>query len=452
MNINIRKYRINKRTLFVVFTGLIVFMTLNILMLQTNYDLWTNPHVGFHWAFHRRFEFSGFDGPTYILVSKWRPLYELYRHPMLALMMWPLSTTNSWLMQITDTNCAIFIVAIVWTLMSTTSWVLLHKLINKIVGLGYWLSLLLCFFYFSIAYVTLATFVPDHMILSMTCFLLTLWLACKADMKGESLKTWQALVLTFFSMGIATTNCVKIWLIDMMSRVKRTTIPNAFRHSLLYFMPVLMVGGIYFIQLETTQKWDAEYVKEFLKKKRAAGEINLKKTAQNKKKHEQTVKKQVANIKIFEWTDVTIGRTPLLYENVFGEGFILHEDHLLKDANKTRPVFVYYRYWWYYAIEGIIVAFFIAGVWFGRKERLMWMLLAMVSVDAILHIGFRFAASDVYIMTAHWAFIIPISIAYLVRKTKNAPYIKHTIITTVLLVTIFLWWHNVSLISQHILN
>lgn len=435
-----------------VLIGLIVFAALNILMLQTNYDLWTNPRVGFHSAFHRGFEFSGFDGPTYITVSKWRPLYALFRHPMLALMMWPLSQLNEWLMPETGMNCAIFIVAAVWTVMSTCSWVLLHKLINRVVGLGYWLSLLMCFFYFSTAYVMLATFVPDHMILSMTLFLLTLWLACKADMKGKPLKTWQALTLTFVSMGIATTNCAKIWLIDMVSRVQRTTWINAFRHSLLYFIPVLMVGGIYLWQTENTQKAEAEYAQNMIKKQIEAGKIDKAKEAKRMEKRKKGATKQVAESKYFQWTDATIARTPLLYENVFGEGFILHEDHLLEDANKNRPVFVSYRHWWYYAIEGVIVALFLAGVWIGRRERLMWMLLAMLSIDAILHIGFRFAAADVYIMTAHWAFIVPVAVAYLIRETKAMPQLRNSIVIAVAALTIFLWWHNVSLIAQHILG
>lgn len=442
------------KTLLTGVIGLLVFAALNLLMLQTNYELWTNPRMGFYSAFHNGYHFSGFDGHAYIIISKWRSLYDLYRHPLLALFLWPLAETNSWLMAETDTNCAIHIVAVLWTLISTSSWILLHKLINRVVGLGYFPSLLLCFLYFGFAYVMMATFVPDHMILSMTIMLLTLWLACKADMEGKPQKTWHTLLLTFLAMGVSTTNCAKIWLIDMASRLRRTSIKSAFLHSLLYFIPVLFVAGIYIWQEQTTKAEDEAFSKR-MERSRALKDQRYQKEARQKlEKSRKTEDKQVSDSKLFKWTDATVDRIPTLYENVFGEGLILHEDHLLEDVNtvNARPVFVPYNHWCYYAIEGFIVMMFAAGVWFSRKERLMWMLLSLMLFDALLHLGFRFAITDIYIMTAHWAFIIPIAIAYLIKRFSKVRYATIGITSALALIAIFLWWHNVSLIASHILG
>lgn len=442
----------NHKAIFVVLAGLVVFAVLNVLMLQTNYELWTNPKVGFYSAFHKGFQFSGFDGHTYIVVSKWRPLFTLFRHPLLAAFMWPLSTLNEWLKEPTGMNCAIIIVAIVWTLVSTCSWVLLHRLIHRVVGLGTWASLLLCAYFYGFAYVMMATFVPDHMILSMTLLLLTLWWACKAEKEGRTLAMRKALLLTFITTGISTTNCVKIWLIDMLSQWQLRTLKSMFLRSLCYLIPLALIAGAYVWQENTTQKEDASMAQRIVEKRKERDSKFAETIKKKEEKQSSREQNQSAGIKLFEWTDTSIDRIPLLVENIFGEGLILHEDHLMEDANVNRPVFVTYRHKWYYAIECAIVVMFLMGVWIARRERLMWMLIAVMAFDALLHLGFRFAASDVYIMTAHWGFIIPIATAYLLRSVRHDRLIFNGILTVVALLTAFLWLHNATLIAQHILG
>ena len=59
----------HKETLLVALLGLLIMASLNVIMLQYHYDAWTNPKVGFWSAFYNRFELSGFDSFTYILIS-----------------------------------------------------------------------------------------------------------------------------------------------------------------------------------------------------------------------------------------------------------------------------------------------------------------------------------------------------------------------------------------------
>ena len=70
MSLMTRKHR---ETAIVMAAGLIVIVALNVMMLFYHYDLWTNPKVGFWTAFWNKFEVSGFDSYTYIIISKWRP-------------------------------------------------------------------------------------------------------------------------------------------------------------------------------------------------------------------------------------------------------------------------------------------------------------------------------------------------------------------------------------------
>ena len=167
------------------------------------------------------------------------------------------------------------------------------------------------------------------------------------------------------------------------------------------------------------------------------------------KRHE----KQSVDSRFFAFTDNTVDRGQLVYENFFGEGFILHRDHLMEDANarkNIRPVIVHYLDWWNYIAEAGIVVLFAGGIWWGRRKRLLWLAMMPFLFDVCLHIGLRFAAADVYIMTAHWAYVIPIAIGLMLKECKKT-FLRSIVITTLVALTVFLWWHNLNLLVPYIL-
>lgn len=153
------------------------------------------------------------------------------------------------------------------------------------------------------------------------------------------------------------------------------------------------------------------------------------------------------------WTDISNSRTDAFVHNLFGEGFILHTDYTLKDANQSRPALVTYSHWWYYAMEAATVLLFAIGIWYGRRERLMWMTLGMFIFDMLLHVGLEFANADAYIMTAHWAFVIPIAVGYILKNAeRNARPAYTSVLCIVSFLGLFLWIHNARLIIKYILN
>ena len=171
----------------------------------------------------------------------------------------------------------------------------------------------------------------------------------------------------------------------------------------------------------------------------------------SKASHAEVRSRQLIDMSIVTNTEYHIDRLPSLVENVFGEGFILHKEYALKDANRKRPVLVRYDSWHYYAFEAVVVALFLAGVWFGRRERLMWIAGSMFLFDMLLHVGLNFASADVYIMTAHWAFVVPIATAYLLKAASRHSGMQTILVGLIVFLTAFMWMHNVQIIAQHIL-
>jgi hypothetical protein len=436
-----------------------IFGALNYVVTLHNPETWTSLRYGAWTAFHKDFQFSGFDQFTYIIVTKWRPLFEMYRHPMLAVMIWPLSWVNDQLTDYFRVNCAIYVVAVTYTIVSTLSWWLLFSILRRRVGLSVRMSLLLLLFYFGLAYVMLASCMPDHMIWTQFLLLLTIYLASGRG----GLKLWQSLLLYFVATGVTLTNGVKVWLIDMAAMCKSRgtkaegqcsgfNVQRLFRRSLLYLVPTLILGGVYLLETKTLMADEQSYQKSMRQRKIERDSTAREQFAKDSIFRAKRMEKQSYDNRLFEYTDNSVDRLPLLYENFFGEGFILHPEHLMEDANlkkNPRPVLVYYRDWWNYLAEGAILALFLGGIVCGWRKRLLWLAMMPFLFDVFLHIGMRFAATDVYIMTAHWAFIIPIAMGYLMKHTKHNVAIYRCLVALVCLLTCFLVVWNLGLIVGH---
>lgn len=442
----------HKETLLVALLGLLIMASLNVIMLQYHYDAWTNPKVGFWSAFYNRFELSGFDSFTYILISKWRPLYALFRHPLLAAMMWPFSELNGWLTSVFGINCAIFIVAALWTLLALASWLLMYRILRRLMEMTMAHSLLLTAWFFSFSHIMLVTFTPDHMSLSLPLLLLAVYLAGKAIKRNRAMPLWQSLPLLFVATGVTSTNMVKVGLADLFTQLGRKPLSHVVRHFMTYLVPLAVIAGLYFYQQETTQAEETRSNHELMVKKARRDSTFAKHWEADKAERRERRKKQIADVFFITNTEHNIDRMPSLVENVFGEGLLLHEDYTLMDANKTRPVLVRYNHWWYYALEAMAVLLFAVGAWCGRRERLMWMTMAMFLFDMALHVGLEFANADVYIMTAHWAFVMPVAVAYLLKRTDKTPALNMAVVCSLLFLTVFAWGHNLKLIVEHIIR
>lgn len=75
----------------------------------------------------------------------------------------------------------------------------------------------------------------------------------------------------------------------------------------------------------------------------------------------------------------------------------------------------------------------------------------MFLFDMLLHVGLNFASADVYIMTAHWAFVVPIATAYLLKAASRHSGMQTILVGLIVFLTAFMWMHNVQIIAQHIL-
>lgn len=70
-----------------------------------------------------------------------------------------------------------------------------------------------------------------------------------------------------------------------------------------------------------------------------------------------------------------------------------------------------------------MLVLFMVGLWVERRNRYIWLMLAALAFNALLHLGFGFGLEEPYIFAAHWTIAIPVAYACLAGKRWFVPAI-----------------------------
>lgn len=397
--------------------------------------------------FIRHFCVSGFDPLTYWVLSDWSAAYNVYRHPLLAFYMYVPYLINMGLMKLTGYNCALYIAVIIQMFCAFYSMVFLYRIFREVIELGKWASHALTLLFFSFGYVMVSAIVPDHFVISMLLLILALYVSGRRMKNHHDFKIWQSVLYFLLTAGTSLNNGLKIFFSALFVNGKRFFRP---KHLLLaVILPAGLLWGFCHWEYRT-YVWPNEMArKEAKAKKEAAKKDSIQKAKQlakekAKKKRGPKQGTPLTKVGFMSWTDISTSRTESVVENLMGESIQLHSDYLLGDELRHRPMIVKYRYWWNYAVEGIISLLFLAGIWYGRKSKYLWLVLSYFALDMVLHIGLGFGINEVYIMTAHWIYALPIAMGFLI---KNAPIrFRKYLVGIVAAIALYLIIYNGSLI------
>lgn len=397
--------------------------------------------------FIRHFCVSGFDPLTYWVLSDWSAAYNVYRHPLLAFYMYVPYLINMGLMKLTGYNCALYIAVIIQMFCAFYSMVFLYRIFREVIELGKWASHALTLLFFSFGYVMVSAIVPDHFVISMLLLILALYVSGRRMKNHHDFKIWQSVLYFLLTAGTSLNNGLKIFFSALFVNGKRFFRP---KHLLLaVILPAGLLWGFCHWEYRT-YVWPNEMArKEAKAKKEAAKKDSIQKAKQlakekAKKKRGPKQGTPLTKVGFMSWTDISTSRTESVVENLMGESIQLHSDYLLGDELRHRPMIVKYRYWWNYAVEGIISLLFLSGIWYGRKSKYLWLVLSYFALDMVLHIGLGFGINEVYIMTAHWIYALPIAMGFLI---KNAPIrFRKYLVGIVAAIALYLIIYNGSLI------
>lgn len=424
--------------------ALVVFAALNALLIANHWQSFTRgAHVGFWSVFYNHLNMSGYDIFSLIFISCMRLHWNALRHPLFVVVLLPLFWLNRLIMPPTEFNAAVLLMAALLVAADVWGAVLMHRLLRDVVEVRRVDAALLTALFYGFAHVMIATMVPDHFALSLPLLLLTLLIAGRKLKEGKPMKLWQSALLFFLTAGVTLTNGVKVALAAWFTGGRKVF---AWRSIAAFVVPTLLLGAIYVWQQ------DAIVAPQERKIKRIEAAVAKKDPARIAKlnEHNDFVKQQngealTKNVPLLEWSDITTDRWQSAVDNLFGESLQLHRDYLLEDVQQTRPVFVQYRSALNYVVEALLVVLLAVGAWTARREKFFLMVLTWFGFDMLMHMGFGFGLNEVYIMTAHWAFIIPIAAGYILRRSNSmAPRVL------VAALTVWLWAYNAAIVIGYL--
>ena len=441
--------------------ALMVIVLLNALFIYRMHDLFMQEGFGPYWkVFEHELHLSGYDPLTYLGVTDWDVVYQVYRHPLLSFMIWPLYLLNEGLTWLFGVNCVQYLVAFLLTVCSYYSYIFLYRIHREVIALDCRDATLLTAFYFSFAYILMSVIVPDNFTISMFLLLITLYISGVCIQKGREFRWWQSAIFFYVTAGVTLSNGIKVFLSGFFVNLK-----DFFRPKYLLLAVVLPT-----VFLWGTAVW--EYRTYVLPKEKARAEM--------KTRQEEALKKQVAAMspedrKTFEakqarrelrlklqkekagqpmedhgflkWTDISTSRWQSVYENLFGESLQFHRQHFLEDTLVGRPVFVRYDTMFNYIIEALILLLALAGIWTGRRRRFLWLCLSCFGVDMFIHLILGFGLNEIFIMAPHFMFVLPIATAYLF-KSVNWQWLR----LAVVFLTIYLLVYNGYLLTDFLLT
>lgn len=484
--------RREERCLALVLLAIIV--ALNVLVICKYYELFTPLSDNYWKLFINNFHISGFDPITLSVVSNWHSGYTVFRHPLLAFFMYVPYLINQALMWLTGINCAVFIVATIQVVCAFYSGIFSYRIFRQVVQCSRAQSTLLTFFFFSLAFVLVTSIVPDHFVISMMLLLLTLWVTGRKMLSGRPMTKWQTFVLFVLTAGTSLNNGAKTFLAALFANGKRF-----FRPAFLFLAVALPAALVWETGQVAYHKlvWPGEMARKKARAERAEAQkkrAQEARLAQAKKdtlqadsflalaashrisadsarvlritadsirqgKHHQAApaKKRCSKLGVpiakegyMSWTDISTSRLWSVIENLFGESIQLHRDHLLEDEFRSRPMIIHYRSPLSYVVEALVVVLFVIGIWCGRRSKFMWLCFSFFALDMALHIGLGFGINEVYIMSAHWIYVIPIAAAFALKSAMQRWGSKAFFALTLL--TIYLWVYNVSLIVTYLVG
>ena len=445
---------------------LILIVLLN-LVLISKYPQFVGIMPDDYKEFILQFKVSGYDPITYSTVTNWYQGYNVYRHPLLAFMMWIPYLLNTCLIELTGLNLVQYLVGLLLVFCGFYSYIFMRRILVEVIGLKETDGIILNAMFFGFAFTMVGLVVPDHFVMSQMLLLLTLYICGRAINKDQRLSIWQTVILFVITAGVTLSNGVKVYLAALFTNKWRffrpkylllgVVLPAALMWMFCkweyqeYILPQEKAAEV---QKKAQQRADLEkFIKLYAEQ---SGETDSALIIQGGRKlyrkhiwdvHEKNMKDPwnahagtpIAKEGFMKWTDVSTDRWEAVIHNLFGETIQLHQDYLLDDTLKSRPVVVEYRYIINYVVEALIVGLFLIGIWMGRKERFLWLILSCFAFDMALHLGLGFGLNEVYIMGPHWLFVIPLSMAYALKSASSKWHLLLRVVVALLAVFLLGW-------------
>ena len=238
-------FKIRKGERLFALISMMVFILFNGLLIYSKFDRFTiGAHGGFWTIFYNHLNMSGYDVFSCIAVSCLRIHYSTLRHPLYIVLLLPLYWLNSWLMEVTGFNFAVFFIAAINVFCATYASVFMLRILRKLAGVSRRDAILLTAMLYGFAHVLIATMVPDHFGISMFLLVATIYIVGTKLKEHKPMSPLLTGTLFFLSAGMTLSNGVKTGLSLLFTNGRKAF---SWRYVVAFVIPLLLFAGIIFL-------------------------------------------------------------------------------------------------------------------------------------------------------------------------------------------------------------
>lgn len=230
-------FRIQKDERWLVLAFLLVSVFLHACCIYCFSGFFLQESIDNGSVFYSQFHVSGYDPITYAVVTHWGTTYQVFRHPLLAFMVYPLFLLNNGLIAMTGYNLVQFLLAAILLVCNIYSVVFLYRIFKDIISVSRFDAILLVFFFYGFAHIMVASIVADHFTVSMFLLIFALYISGRWMQEGRQMTIVQTVVLFVITAGITLSNGVKIFINALFVNGKRF-----FRPKYLLLAVILPAG------------------------------------------------------------------------------------------------------------------------------------------------------------------------------------------------------------------
>lgn len=333
-----------------------------------------------------------------------------FKHPLMVYMFKPILWIGNNL-EVLIPGAKGLLLLLLYNTFASLSVVYVFRYMKDIIQLGNKSCYAIIIFYLTCNTLVYLSFTIESYIFSLWILSFLLWWLSDIYKKEKKLSNVGIIALTTMVGGITITNAAKVIL---LSYFLKGSWKNKFIYSaicVLISVPMLVVGII-----NHSKYSDMEASSEMITSNVTLWQTNADNT------HGHFLRKA---------SDSFLG-SPVFMPQLSVEERVKPARHIENTLIVQQQIVIDFYFSHYLLIPLLLFYLLILYCcYLNRKNIYLWMILAMFSVDFVIHIALRYAINEGFIFSGHWVYILPLIIAWGIKGMKGR---LRTILTSVFVV------------------
>lgn len=350
---------------------------------------------------------------------------SVFKHPLMLYITKPLLYIGNLLTYIHPLLKGVLFILILNTMISL-SVIYVFRYLRNIIELSTKCAVIFILFFATCNTCLYLSFTSESYPFSIFLLSFTIWYFSDSIKRSINIGTFPILTLSVLTGGITITNASKVIMSSLFLKDRVNT--HIYRIVIIsFFLILICLFGIF-----NTSKNQGSPVNYTVMTDNFEGYSLMEKTV-----YGSTFRKV---------SDQFLGSPIFMPQFTLreAEGHIVN--NTTSDIKQTQIKIDFYSNYLQLIVLLSFYCFIVYFCWINRRNKFIWMILAIVSVDVFIHIIKGYALNEAFIFSGHWVFILPLIIGWGIKK-MNKIQLKITIPIIGVLAILFLLNNSIRFVQ-----